>query len=87
MHRATSEDARAVERLVQVARCPQTVAAFCDQPELFPDDRSAKCLRFELNVLGAMCRGVLAKRLRCRRSGRKAFLDGATEPSSPGSRV
>jgi len=58
--------------------CPTTVRmAFADQPELFPDDRAPKCLRFDIgNCLGP-CAGL------CDRKGygssvraAKAFLDG-----------
>jgi excinuclease ABC subunit C len=51
--------------------------AFTDQPELFPVDRSPKCLRFELGT----CRGPCVRECSRREysagvRGAKAFLDG-----------
>jgi excinuclease ABC subunit C len=58
--------------------CPQTVPiVFSDQPVLFPEERAAKCLRFELQTCCGPCVGA------CSRKGYsggvrsvKAFLDG-----------
>lgn len=77
--RNKSEDAaRRLNDWFKLRDCPQTVPlAFSDQPELFPETRSAKCLRFELGT----CRGPCAAA--CSRTeyhagvrAAKAFLDG-----------
>jgi excinuclease ABC subunit C len=77
--RSQSEDAaRRLNDWFQLRDCPQTVAlSFADQPGLFPDDRSPKCLRFELGT----CRGPCIAA--CSRTdysagvrAAKAFLDG-----------
>ncbi len=74
-----SDDAvRRLNDWFKLRDCPQTVPlAFSDQPELFPDNRSPKCMRFEL----ATCRGPCVAA--CSRKeygvgvrGAKAFLDG-----------
>ncbi len=77
--RALSEDAaRRVNDWFQLRDCPQTVAlSFADQPELFPDARSPKCLRLELGTCRGPCvaacsRAEYASGVRAA----KAFLDG-----------
>jgi excinuclease ABC subunit C len=77
--RTNSEEAvRRLNDWFKLRDCPQTVPmAFSDQPVLFPDEPSAKCLRFELSTCQGPC--VAA----CSRKGytagvraAKAFLDG-----------
>jgi excinuclease ABC subunit C len=77
--RTNSEDAaRRLNDWFQLRDCPQTVTlSFADQPELFPESRSPKCLRFELGT----CRGPCVAA--CSRTeyadgvrAAKAFLDG-----------
>ncbi len=77
--RGRTEDAvRRLNDWFKLRDCPSTVRmAFADQPELFPDDRAAQCLRYDIqNCLGP-CAGL------CDRKGygssvraAKAFLDG-----------
>jgi excinuclease ABC subunit C len=77
--RANSEDAaRRLNDWFQLRDCPQTVPlAFSDQPELFPNDRSAKCLRFELgNCLGPCVAGCSRKDYGSGVRSARAFLDG-----------
>src|SRR5262249_31930934 len=56
----------------------QTVKlAFSDQPELFPDDRSPKCLRMELGSCRGPCVAACSrKEYAAGVRGAKAFLDG-----------
>jgi excinuclease ABC subunit C len=77
--RTNSEDAaRRLNDWFRLRDCPQTVTlSFADQPELFPESRSPKCLRFELGT----CRGPCVAA--CSRTeytagvrAAKAFLDG-----------
>jgi excinuclease ABC subunit C len=58
--------------------CPQTVRmAFADQPELFPEYRAAKCMRFELQTCTGPCAGACSrKQYAVGVRGAKAFLDG-----------
>jgi excinuclease ABC subunit C len=58
--------------------CPQTVPmAFSDQPVLFPEDKSAKCMRFELRTCTGPCVGACSrKEYGVGVRGAKAFLDG-----------
>jgi excinuclease ABC subunit C len=77
--RGRADDAvRRLNDWFKLRDCPVTVPmVFADQPELFPDDRSARCLRYDIgNCLGP-CGGL------CTRKGyganvraAKAFLDG-----------
>lgn len=55
---------------------------FADQPELFPEDRAAKCLRYELNACLGPCTGV-GTRAAYQKNVReaKAFLDGRDRTS------
>lgn len=58
--------------------CPSTVTmAFADQPELFPEDRAAQCLRYDIaNCLGP-CAGLCARtEYSAAVRAAKAFLDG-----------
>ena len=66
------------QRLVQLRDCPQTVLlAFADQRELFPEDRSPKCLRFELGTCRGPCVAACSrKEYGAGVRGAKAFLDG-----------
>lgn len=77
--RPRSEDAaRRLNDWFKLRDCPQTVPlGFADQPELFPQERSAKCLRYEIGTCHGPC--VAA----CTRQhygdgvkAVKAFLDG-----------
>ena len=77
--RHKSEDAaRRLNDWFKLRDCPRTVPlAFSDQPELFPEDRSAKCLRFELNTCRAPCAAACsAKDYGAGVRAAKAFLDG-----------
>jgi len=77
--RANSEDAaRRLNDWFQLRDCPQTVPlAFSDQPELFLNDRSAKCLRFELGNCRGPCVGACSRKdYGSGVRGAKAFLDG-----------
>ena len=79
MRRANSEDAaRRLNDWFKLRDCPQTVAlGFSDQPELFPGDRSAKCLRFELNTCSGPCLAACSRKdYSVGVRGAKAFLDG-----------
>lgn len=77
--RYRSEDvARRLNDWFGLRDCPQTVPlTFAEQGELFPQDRSAKCLRFEIG----MCRGPCVGACTRKEYGEgvrlaKAFLDG-----------
>ncbi|HSQ58323.1 MAG TPA: GIY-YIG nuclease family protein [Gemmata sp.] len=77
--REKSEDAaRRLNDWFRLRDCPRTVSlAFSDQPELFPADRSAKCLRFELNTCAGPCAAACSRQeygFGVRDA--KAFLDG-----------
>ena len=70
--RDSSEDAaRRLNDWFKLRDCPQTVPlAFADQPELFPEDRSAKCLRFELGTCRGPCAAACSRQgVRGRRAG------------------
>ena len=56
---------------------PATPMRFSDQPDLFPEDRTPKCLRYELGTCPGPCAG-LAKRAGYTAGVRavKSFLDG-----------
>lgn len=77
--RGKSEDAaRRLNDWFKLRDCPETVSlSFADQPELFVDERSTKCMRFELGSCLGPCAGA------CSRAGysaavrsAKGFLDG-----------
>jgi excinuclease ABC subunit C len=77
--RNKSDDAvRRLNDWFKLRDCPQTVAmAFSDQPELFPQEKAAKCLRFELSTCFGPCASACSRKeygggVR----GVKAFLDG-----------
>jgi excinuclease ABC subunit C len=58
--------------------CPQTVPmAFSDQPLLFSEDVSAKCMRFELRTCSGPCVGACSRKQYAGAvRGAKAFLEG-----------
>ncbi|HVL11296.1 MAG TPA: GIY-YIG nuclease family protein [Gemmata sp.] len=77
--RSKSEDAaRRLNDWFKLRDCPRTVPlAFSDQPGLFPEERSAKCMRYELGTCAGPCAAA------CSRADYaagvravKAFLDG-----------
>ena len=77
--RHRSEDvARRLNDWFKLRDCPQTVPlAFADQPELFPQERSPRCLRLELGTCHGPC--VAACTRQSYTDGVravKAFLDG-----------
>lgn len=77
--RPRSEDAvRRLNDWFKLRDCPQTVPMlFADQGELFPDDRGAKCLRFEIETCSGPCVGACSrKEYGDRVRAMKAFLDG-----------
>jgi excinuclease ABC subunit C len=77
--RAYSEDAaRRLNDWFKLRDCPQSVPlAFADQPELFPADRSPRCLRLELgNCHGPCVAACSRKDYGAGVRAAKAFLDG-----------
>jgi excinuclease ABC subunit C len=77
--RTNSEDAaRRLNDWFKLRDCPRTVPlAFSDQPELFPEDRSAKCLRFELGTCLGPCAAACSRAdYHTGVKAAKAFLDG-----------
>lgn len=78
MRGRSEEAARRLNDWFQLRDCPQTVPlAFSDQPELFPEDRSPRCMRFELNTCRGPCAGACSqKEYGVAVRGAKAFLDG-----------
>jgi excinuclease ABC subunit C len=79
VRRAESEDAaRRLNDWFKLRDCPRQVPlAYSDQPELFEGDRSAKCLRFELETCAGPCAAACSRRdysIGVRAA--KAFLDG-----------
>jgi excinuclease ABC subunit C len=77
--RGRSEDAaRRLNDWFQLRDCPQTVPlGFTDQPELFFEERSPRCLRFELNTCRGPCAGACSQtEYSAGVRGAKAFLDG-----------
>jgi len=79
VRRSSTEDAaRRINDWFRLRDCPQTVAlSFADQPDLFRESRSPKCMRLELGT----CRGPCVAA--CSRAeylsgvrAAKAFLDG-----------
>ncbi len=74
-----SEDvARRLNDWYGLRDCPQTVPLmFADQPELFPNDRTAKCLRYEIGTCRGPCVGACTRQdYVASVRGMKAFLDG-----------
>lgn len=61
--RRKSEDvARRLNDWFKLRDCPQTVPlSFTDQPELFPSEHAAKCLRFELGTCLGPCAGACSR--------------------------
>jgi excinuclease ABC subunit C len=77
--RARSEDAvRRINDWFRLRDCPQTVTlSFADQLELFPDDRSPKCLRYELGTCHGPCVAACSRQeYSAGVRAAKAFLDG-----------
>jgi excinuclease ABC subunit C len=77
--RSKSDDAvRRLNDWFKLRDCPQTVAmAFSDQPEIFPHEKTAKCMRFELETCSGPCAGACSrKEYGVGVRGVKAFLDG-----------
>ncbi|MBA4190685.1 MAG: hypothetical protein C0467_22095 [Planctomycetaceae bacterium] len=77
--RNRSEDAaRRLNDWFKLRDCPQTVPlSFADQPDLFVQDRAAKCLRFELGLCLGPCAGACTrKEYGAGVRGAKGFLDG-----------
>jgi excinuclease ABC subunit C len=77
--RAKSDEAvRRLNDWFKLRDCPQTVPmAFSDQPGLFPDDRSAKCMRYELLTCTGPCVGACSrKEYAVGVRGARAFLEG-----------
>ena len=74
----SDEAVRRLNDWFKLRDCPQTVPlAFSDQPELFPDNRSPKCLRYELGTcLGPCAAACSRKEYGVGVRGAKAFLDG-----------
>jgi len=77
--RSKSEDAvRRLNDWFKLRDCPQTVPlSFSDQPELFPEEKTARCLRFELNTCFGPCASACTRK--AYGSGvraAKAYLDG-----------
>lgn len=74
----SEEAARRLNDWFQLRDCPQTVPlTFADQPELFPDARSARCLRFELGSCHGPCLSACTARdYSSSVRAAKAFLDG-----------
>jgi excinuclease ABC subunit C len=74
----SEEVARRLNDWYKLRDCPQTVPlGFADQPELFPQERAAKCLRFEIGTCHGPC--VAATTRQTYTDGVrsvKAFLDG-----------
>ena len=77
--RSHLEDAlRRLNDWFRLRDCSQRIPLmFADQPELFPEDRAAKCLRHELNACLGPCTGI-GTRAAYQKNVRaaKAFLDG-----------
>jgi excinuclease ABC subunit C len=74
----SEEAARRLNDWFGLRDCPSTVPmVFADQAELFPDDRAAKCLRFEIgNCLGPCAGHCSRKEYGAGVRAIKAFLDG-----------
>lgn len=79
MGRARIADAvRRVNDWFRLRDCPATQKmAFADQPPLFPDDKAAKCLRFDLGTCPGPCGGLCTRaEYSANVRAAKAFLDG-----------
>jgi excinuclease ABC subunit C len=77
--RPSSEDAaRRLNDWFKLRDCPQTVTlGYSDQPELFPQERSPKCLRFELGTCAGPCVAACSRQdYGAGVRAAKAFLDG-----------
>lgn len=77
--RGMAEDAvRRLNDWFRLRDCPSTVPlVFADQPELFPEDRSPKCLRYDLGTCAGPCAGACSRaEYAAHVRAAKAFLDG-----------
>lgn len=77
--RAKSDEAvRRLNDWFRLRDCPQTVPmSFSDQPRLFTEERSAKCLRYELRTCIGPCVGACSRQeYAAGVRGVKAFLEG-----------
>jgi len=74
----TTDAARRLNDWFKLRDCPETVPlGFADQRPLFPDDRGARCLRFEIgNCLGPCNGSATRAEYAAAVKGAKAFLDG-----------
>ncbi|MFO0825528.1 MAG: GIY-YIG nuclease family protein [Gemmataceae bacterium] len=74
----SEEVARRLNDWFKLRDCPQTVPlSFADQPELFTQERSARCLRFELGTCLGPCVAACSRRdYGASARAAKAFLDG-----------
>jgi excinuclease ABC subunit C len=74
----TTEAARRLNDWFKLRDCPDTVAlGFAEQGQLFPDDRGARCLRFDIgNCLGPCVGGCTRTDYSAAARAAKAFLDG-----------
>jgi len=76
-----SDAVRRLNDWYRLRDCPQTVAMhFADQSELFPQERTPRCLRFDIGTCSGPCAGL------CTRKGyasqvraAKRFLDGTDD--------
>jgi excinuclease ABC subunit C len=77
--RGSAEQAvRRLNDVFQLRDCPAGEPVFfADQPELFPADRGAKCLRYEIGTCLGPCGGFCSRKDYAAAARRaKAFLDG-----------
>jgi excinuclease ABC subunit C len=77
--RVRSEDAaRRINDWFKLRDCPQTVPlVFSDQAELFPMDRAARCLRYEIGTCAGPCAAACSRQeYGAGVRAAKAFLDG-----------
>ncbi len=77
----TDEAARRLNDYYQLRDCPSRVTlSFADQPELFPDDRSPRCLRHDIGTCLGPCAGLCSRTVygaNVRLA--KTFLDGKSK--------
>jgi excinuclease ABC subunit C len=58
----TSDAVRRLNDWFKLRDCPQTVTlGFSDQPDLFPEEKSPRCLRFELQTCAGPCIGSCSR--------------------------
>jgi excinuclease ABC subunit C len=74
----SEEAARRINDWFKLRDCPQTVPlAFSDQADLFPVDRAARCLRFEIGTCAGPCAAACSRQEYVAGvRAAKAFLDG-----------